>query len=139
MLVVVWGLGVLRRVSGGGSGGTAALSAGMGRTRRPENNSDAKPDFAPPWKRGRFDDPQRAHAVVSPGESPAKRRRRRQNAAAHRARWISVADQKRGFEAALWYQNMSRVCPECPQTNPREAKDGSWIQEAYGERPKSKV
>src|ERR1039458_5714326 len=64
--------------------------------------------FAPPCKQGRFDDPQRAHAVLSTTESPAKRRRRMQNAAAHRASWISVADQKRGFEAAVWYQCMYR-------------------------------
>jgi hypothetical protein len=53
-------------------------------------------------------------------------------AAAHRASWISVAAQKQGFEAALWYQDMSRVCPECPQTNPREAREGRCIREAYG-------
>ena len=53
--------------------------------------------------------------------------------------WISLADRKRGFEGVLWYQDRSRVCPGCPQTTPREAREGSWIREAYGERPKSNV
>ena len=90
----------------------------------------------------RIDDPHRENAVVSSGESPAKRRRRRHNAAAaaaHRASWISVADQKRRFEAGLWYQNMSRVRPECPQTTPREERKASCIRKAYGEHPGAKV
>src|ERR1035441_2299804 len=28
---------------------------------------------------------------------------------------------------------MSRVCPECPQTTAREAREGSCIRNAYGE------
>src|ERR1035441_2435318 len=47
--------------------------------------------------------------------------------------WISVADQKWGFEGVLWYQDMSRVCPGCPQTTPREAGKGGYIGNAYGE------
>jgi len=46
--------------------------------------------------------------------------------------WISLADQKRGFEGVLWYQGMSRVCPGCPQTITREAEEGVCIQDAYG-------
>jgi hypothetical protein len=90
----------------------------------------------------RIDDPHRENAVVSSGESPAKRRRRRHNAAAavaHRASWISVADQKRRFEAGLWYQNMSRVRPECPQATPREERKASCIRKAYGEHSGAKV
>ena len=34
---------------------------------------------------------------------------------------------------------MSRVCPGCPQTTPREAREASCIRDAYGENPKSKV
>ena len=49
--------------------------------------------------------------------------------------WISVADRKRGFERVLWYQGMSRVCPGCPQTTPRELRRASCIRRAYGERP----
>jgi hypothetical protein len=97
------------------------------------------------------------------GEPPSIRRRRGQNAAARiqwqgsapeagvvpqgncmgRALadaavgggfWISVADQKRGFEGGLWYQGMSRVCPGCPRTTPREARKARCIRDAYGER-----
>ena len=46
---------------------------------------------------------------------------------------ISVADQERGLESVLWYQSMSRVCPEYPQTTPREAREGGCILKAYGE------
>jgi hypothetical protein len=90
----------------------------------------------------RIDDPHWENAVVWSEESPAKRCRRRHNAAAaaaHRASWISVADQKRRFEAGLWYQNMSRVRPECPQTTPREERKASCIRKAYGEHPGAKV
>jgi hypothetical protein len=45
--------------------------------------------------------------------------------------WISLADQKRGFEIVLWYQGMSSVCPGCPQTTPRQARNGSCIRKAY--------
>ena len=45
------------------------------------------------------------------GPDPAAR-------AAGGASWISVADRKRGFEGVLWYQDLSRVCPEYPQTTP---------------------
>src|SRR5664279_4970676 len=48
---------------------------------------------------------------------------------------ISLADQKRGFEGVLCYQDMSRVCPGCPQTTPRKAREGSWIRKPYGEYP----
>ena len=60
-------------------------------------------------------------------------------AAAGGASWISVADQKRGFEGVLWYQDMSRVCPGCPQTTPREARKGSCIRETYGEGMKGET
>jgi hypothetical protein len=52
--------------------------------------------------------------------------------------WISLADQKRGLDGVLWYQDMSRVCPECPQTTPREARDASCIRKAYGEHAGAK-
>src|ERR1035438_9729133 len=90
----------------------------------------------------RIDDPHRENALVSLGESPAKRRRRRHNAAAAappRAICIRVADQKRRFWARLWFQNMSRVRPECPQTNPREERKASCIRKVYGEHPGAKV
>ncbi len=50
-----------------------------------------------------------------------------------------MADRKRGFEGVLWYQGMSRVCPECPQTNPREEREASWIRDAYGEHMGAKA
>src|SRR5208283_3283813 len=56
-------------------------------------------------------------------------------AASLKAIWISLADRKRGFEGVLWYQGMSRVCPGCPQTSPREAREESCIRKAYGEHP----
>jgi hypothetical protein len=90
----------------------------------------------------RIDDPHWENAVVSLGESPAKRRRRRHNAAAaaaHRAICIRVADQKRRFSARLWCQNMSRVRPECPQTTPREEQKASCIRKVYSERLGAKV
>jgi hypothetical protein len=80
--------------------------------------------------------------VVSPGESSAKRRRRRQKldeAAVGGWVWISVADQKRGSVGALWYQGMSRVCPRRPQSNPREARKESCIRKAYGGRRTSNI
>jgi hypothetical protein len=76
------------------------------------------------------------------GDSPAKRRRRARNgadAAAGRAGWISAADRKLGFERVLWYQDMSRVCPGCPQTTTREAREGSCIRKAYDEHPTSNL
>jgi hypothetical protein len=48
------------------------------------------------------------------------------------ATWISLADQKWGFEGVLWYQHMSRVCPGRPQTTPRGARKVSCIRYAYG-------
>ena len=45
--------------------------------------------------------------------------------------WISVPDEKRGPEGGLWYQGMSRVCPGCPQSNPREVHQASWIRDTY--------
>jgi len=53
--------------------------------------------------------------------------------------WISVADRKRGFEGGLWCQGMSRVCPGCPRTTPREAREGSCIRKAYGGNPGTKA
>ena len=53
--------------------------------------------------------------------------------------WISLADRKPGFERVLWYQDMSRVCPGCPQTTPREAREEGCIRKAYAESPESKV
>ena len=41
--------------------------------------------------------------------------------------WISLADQKRGFDGVLWYLGMSRVVPGCPQTTPRAAREASCI------------
>ena len=72
------------------------------------------------------------------GVSPAKHRRRGQkvvDAAAGGGGWISEADRKRRFEGVLWYQDMSRVCPGCPQTTPMEARQVSCIRDAYGEHP----
>jgi len=68
--------------------------------------------------------------------APAKHHRCGQqvdDAAADGAGWISAADRKRGLEGGLWYQGMSRVCPGCPQTSPRELRKASCIQDAYGE------
>ena len=48
-----------------------------------------------------------------------------------------MADQIVGVVGVLWYQDMSRVCPGCPQTNPGEAGEGSRIRDAYGEHPTS--
>jgi hypothetical protein len=53
--------------------------------------------------------------------------------------WISLADQKRGFEGVLWCQDMSRVCPGCHQTTPRKAREASCIREAYGEHAGAKA
>src|ERR1017187_9854411 len=39
---------------------------------------------------------------------------------ADRPSWISAADRKRGFEGVLWYQDLSRVCPRCPQATPSD-------------------
>ena len=39
--------------------------------------------------------------------------------------WISMPDQKWGFEGGLWYQGGSRVCPECHQTTQRKARQAS--------------
>jgi hypothetical protein len=75
------------------------------------------------------------------GAPPAIHRRRGQNAedaAAGGGVWISVADQKWGFEGRLWYQAMSRVYPGCPQTTTGETREGSWIREAYGEHQGAK-
>src|ERR1017187_7773186 len=52
---------------------------------------------------------------------------------ADRPSWISVADRKRGYEEVLWYQDLSRVCPGCPQTTPGEARSESFIRKAYGQ------
>src|ERR1017187_6988048 len=76
------------------------------------------------------------------GDSPAKHCQRARNgadAAAGGAHWISVADQKRGIEGVLWYQDMSRVCPGCHQTTPREAREESCIRKAYDEHPTSNI
>jgi hypothetical protein len=45
--------------------------------------------------------------------------------------WISMPDQKWGPEAGLWYQGMSRVVPDLPQTTPSEARQASCIRKAY--------
>jgi hypothetical protein len=69
-------------------------------------------------------------------DPPAEHRRRRQitaDVATGAAGWISVADQKWGFEGVLWYQGMSRVCPGCPQSTPRQVGEGSCIPKAYGQ------
>jgi integrase len=53
------------------------------------------------------------------GESPARHRRRGQDPAdvtADEAGWISAADRKRRFEGVLWYQDMSRVPPDHPES-----------------------
>jgi hypothetical protein len=56
-----------------------------------------------------------------------KRKRQR------KPRWISVPDQEGGPVRGLWYQGMSRVCPECPQTAPSEAGEGGCIRKVYTE------
>jgi hypothetical protein len=76
------------------------------------------------------------------GETSAKHSQRRQNPAAAEPvgyDWISVADQKRGFEAVLRYQGMSRVNPGRYQTTTREARKRSWIRMAYGGRRTSNI
>jgi hypothetical protein len=74
--------------------------------------------------------------------SPHKHRRHGQkvvDAAAGGEGWISMADLKRGVVRVLWYQDMSRVCPGCPQTAPREAREVSCIRDAYDKLPVTKV
>jgi hypothetical protein len=109
-----------------GYGETGILSAGMGRTGRAKNNSDATPpDLRLPANK----DYLMIHIGYTPWhcrESPEADHRGGQNAADSApggASWISVADQKRRFEGVLWYQTMSRVCPGCPQSSPREERE----------------
>src|ERR1035437_1778201 len=59
-------------------------------------------------------------------KTAARRKSRRKST------WISLPAQKRGLEAGLWYQGMSRVVPGCPQTSPGAAGDGSCIRYSYG-------
>jgi hypothetical protein len=65
------------------------------------------------------------------GESPERHRRRRQNAAdavMSGARWINVADQKRGgVEADLWHQTTSRVPPDQPEEGERGEMDSGSL------------
>src|ERR1035441_9664614 len=55
-----------------------------------------------------------------------KRKRQR------KPRWISVPDQKWGPLRVLWYQGMSRVVPDLPQTSPRKTGEVGCIWAAYG-------